>query len=203
MNIQVTTGVQPPPPPVKLEEMRLPLVMMRDILLKTMYRKNIDEVTELAEAICLPRAVTQELVDIARTQKFVEATGTLNANSGGEMGYQLTDAGKSRSLDALSQSEYFGAMPVPLAVYREQVKRQSIRNIQVTRDELTGAMGHLVLPDELLGFLGPAVSAGRSILMYGPPGNGKSSISNGIRDAMGDKIYVPRAIEYAGQVITV
>ncbi len=39
--------------------------------------------------------------------------------------------------------------------------------------------------------------------MYGPPGNGKSSISNGIRDALGDKIYVPRAIEYAGQVITV
>jgi hypothetical protein len=27
--------------------------------------------------------------------------------------------------------------------------------------------------------------------MYGPPGNGKSSISNGIRDALGDKIYVP------------
>jgi replication-associated recombination protein RarA len=38
--------------------------------------------------------------------------------------------------------------------------------------------------------------------MYGPPGNGKSSISNGIRDAIGDKIYVPRALEYAGQVIT-
>ena len=51
--------------------------------------------------------------------------------------------------------------------------------------------------------MGPPWSAGRSILMYGPPGNGKSSISNGIRDAMGDKIYVPRAIEYSGQVITV
>ncbi|MEM7520177.1 MAG: ATPase, partial [Pseudomonadota bacterium] len=59
------------------------------------------------------------------------------------------------------------------------------------------------LPDSLLDHLGPAVSAGRSILMYGPPGNGKSSISNGIRDALGDKVYVPRAIEYAGQVITV
>jgi hypothetical protein len=106
-------------------------------------------------------------------------------------------------LDALSQSEYFGAMPVPLDVYREQVKRQSIRNLLVTRKQLTDAMGHLVLPDELIGNLGPAVSAGRSILMYGPPGNGKSSISNGIRDALGDIVYVPRAIEYAGQVITV
>ena len=61
----------------------------------------------------------------------------------------------------------------------------------------------MILPDELLDHLGPAVSAGRSILMYGPPGNGKSSISCGIRDALGDTIFVPRAIEYAGQVITV
>ena len=203
MNMQVSQGVQPPPPPQRLEEMRLPIVMMRDILLKTIFRKNLDLVSEICEAICLPRAVTQELVDMAREQKLLEATGTLNANSGNEMGYQLTDAGKARALDALSQSEYFGPMPVPLDVYREQVKRQSIRNIQITRDELTGAMGHLILPDELLDHLGPAVSAGRSILMYGPPGNGKSSISNGIRDAMGDKIYIPRAIEYSGQVITV
>ena len=202
MNMQ-TTNVMAPPAPKRLEEMQLPIVMMRDILLKTMFRKNLDMVSDLSRAICLPIPVTQELVDIGRDQKLIEATGTLNANSGNEMGYQLTDAGKSRALDALSQSEYFGAMPVPLAVYREQVARQSIRNIQITREQLIGAMGHLILPDDLLDHLGPAVSAGRSILMYGPPGNGKSSISNGIRDAMGDKVYVPRAIEFAGQVITV
>ena len=184
--------------------MQLPIVMMRDILLKTIFRKNLTEVSELAEAVCLPRAVTQELVDMARKQTLLQATGTLNANnSSGEMGYELTDAGKTRALDALAQSEYFGAMPVPLSVYRDQIKRQSIRDIQITRDDLTGSMGHLVLPENLLSNLGPAVSSGRSILMYGPPGNGKSSISNGIRDAMGDKIYVPRAIEYSGQVITV
>ena len=209
MNVQTnadmaaTSNVTPPPPPRTLAEMQLPIVMMRDILLKTVFRKNVDMVTDIAKAICLPSSVTQELVDMAREQRLLEATGTLNANSGNEMGYQLTDAGKSRALDALSQSEYYGAMPVPLDVYREQVKRQSIRNIQITRNQLTSAMGHLILPPTLLDQLGPAVGAGRSILMYGPPGNGKSSISNGIRDAMGDKIYVPYAIEYAGQVITV
>lgn len=202
MNMQ-TGNVMAPPPPKRLEDMQLPMVMMRDILLKTMFRKNVDMVSDVAKAICLPTAVTQELVDMAREQRLLEATGTLNANSGNEMGYQLTDAGKARALDALAQSEYFGAMPVPLDVYREQVKRQSIRNIQVTRDQLTNAMGHLILPPTLLSELGPAVSSGRSILMYGPPGNGKSSISNGIRDAMGDKVYVPHAIEYSGQVITV
>jgi len=202
MNMQSST-VMAPPAPRGMAEMKLPPVMMRDILLKTIFRKNVSLVSEISETICLPIPVTQELVDIAREQKLLEATGTLNANNGNEMGYQLTDAGKARALDALSQSEYFGAMPVPLDVYREQVERQSIKNIQITRDQLTNAMGHLVLPDSLLDHLGPAVSAGRSILMYGPPGNGKSSISNGIRDALGDQVYVPRAIEYAGQVITV
>ena len=202
MNVQ-STSVMAPPPPRSIEEMRIPLVMMRDILLKTIFRKNVNLVSELAKAVCLPIQVTQELVDMARGQQLLEATGTLNANNGNEMGYQLTDAGKARALDALAQSEYFGAMPVPLSVYREQVERQSVRNLQISRQQLTDAMGHLVLPDSLLDHLGPAVSAGRSILMYGPPGNGKSSISNGIRDALGDKVYVPRAIEYAGQVITV
>ncbi|MEM8576347.1 MAG: ATPase [Pseudomonadota bacterium] len=202
MNMQ-NSAVMAPPQPKRLHEMELPIVMMRDILLKTMFRKSVDMVSELARDLCLPIAVTQELVDMGRDQRLIEATGTLNANNGSEMGYQLTEAGKARALDALAQSEYFGAMPVPLEVYRAQVKRQSIRNIQVTRQQLTDAMGHLVLPDSLLSHLGPAVSAGRSILMYGPPGNGKSSISNGIRDALGDQVFVPRAIEYSGQVITV
>jgi hypothetical protein len=198
-----TTAVMAPSPPKTLTDMRLPIVMMRDILIKTLFRKNLDMVSELSKAICLPIPVVQELVDMCRTQRLVEATGTLNAQNGNEMGYQLTDMGKARALDALAQSEYFGPMPVPLDVYKEQVKRQSVRNMQITRAQLLGAMGHLVLPEDLVGNLGPAVSAGRSILMYGPPGNGKSSISNGIRDALGDQVYVPHAIEYASQVITV
>lgn len=202
MNMMASNVIAPPPPRT-LAEVGLNTVMMRDILLKTMFRTNMDTVTGLSKLICLPLTLTQELIDLCRGQRLVEATGTLHANSGGEMGYQLADAGKARALDALSQSEYYGAMPVPLAIYREQVKRQSIRNIQLTRAQLTAAMGHLILPPTLIDQLGPAVSSGRSILMYGPPGNGKSSISNGIRDAIGDRIFVPRAVEYAGQVIVV
>jgi hypothetical protein len=202
MNMQAT-GVTAPPAPRSLAATQLSLVMMRDILLKTMFRKNVTMVTEIARTIFLPIPVTQELVDLARSQKLCEAMGTLNANSGNEMAYQLTDSGKARALDALAQSEYYGAMPVPLDVYKEQISHQSIRKHRMTRDRLTSAMGHLILPNELLDQLGPAITSGRSILMYGPPGNGKSSISLGIREAIGDKIYVPRALEYAGQVITV
>ena len=203
MNIQTSTAVLAPPAPRTMAETGLSMVMMRDILLKTMFRMNLDMVTDLSRVCALPVNTMQELVDLARGQRLLEATGTLHATSASEMGYQLTDAGKSRAQDALSQSEYYGAMPIPLASYAEQMKRQSVRNLKMTREELMRGMGHLILPPDLIGNLGPAVTSGRSILMYGPPGNGKSSISNGIRAALGDKIYIPRAIEYSGQVITV
>ena len=202
MNMMVPKVIAPPEPRT-LDEVGVSRVTMRDILLKTMFRTNTEQVSALSKLIALPVTLVQELIDDARTQRLIEATGTMHATSASEMGYQLSDAGKARALDALAQSEYYGAMPVPLTAYREQVKRQSIRNIQLTRDQLLGAMGHLILPPDLIGQLGPAVSSGRSILMYGPPGNGKSSISNGIRDAIGDNLYSPRAVEYAGQVITV
>ena len=195
--------VTPPASPRSLADTGLGLVMMRDILLKSMFRTNLDLVSSISRAICLPVPLTQELVDLARTQKLIEATGTLHATSGNEMGYQLTEAGKARALDALSQSEYYGAMPIPLDQYRIQVKRQSVRDIRLNKTQLLSGMGHLILPPDLIDNLGPAVTSGRSILLYGPPGNGKSSISNGIRAALGDKIYVPRAIEYSGQIINV
>ncbi|WP_435531509.1 ATPase [Pseudogemmobacter faecipullorum] len=196
-------GVQAPPSPRSLEDTGISPVMLRDLLLKTMFRTNLDSTSAIARAIALPVPLTQELIDAARGQRLLEATGTMHANSGNEMGFQLTDAGKARALDALSQSEYYGAVPVPLEQYSAQIRRQSIRNIRLTRDQLMEGMGGLILPPDMIGNLGPAVTSGRSILMYGPPGNGKSSISHGIRKAIGDRVYVPRAIEYSGQVISV
>lgn len=197
------SAIEPPAQPRTLAEVGLSSVMMRDLLLKTMFRMNLDQVSALSRVLCLPIPLVQELVDLARQQRLMEATGTLHANSGGEMGFQLTDAGKARALDALSQSEYYAALPVPLAAYTAQVQRQSVRNMKITHEALMRGMGHLILPPDLIGNLGPAVGSGRSILMYGPPGNGKSSIPNGIHAALGDKIYIPRAIEYSGQIITV
>ena len=197
------SGVQPPPSPRSLADTGLSTIMMRDIFLKTMFRTNQDQVSILSRAISLPVPLTQELMDLCRTQKLVTATGTMHANAGNEMGYELTDAGKARALDSLSQSEYYGAMPVPLDQYQVQIKRQSVRDIRLNREQLMSGMGHLILPPDLIDNPGPAVTSGRSILLYGPPGNGKSSISHGIRAALGDKVYVPRAIEYSGQIISV
>ena len=42
MNMQVPLGVTPPPQPRSMAETGLSPVMMRDILLKTMFRMNLD-----------------------------------------------------------------------------------------------------------------------------------------------------------------
>lgn len=201
MNMEVST-IMAPAAPRTVNDVGLPAVMMRDILIKTMFRMNLTSVRKTAAALCVSVPVAQALIDLARSQLLIEVSG-MSDEDASDLRYQLTDTGRARALDALAQSEYYGAMPVPMEAYSEQVRSQSIKNIQVTRRQLMAAMGHLILPDTLLDNLGPAVSAGRSILMYGPPGNGKSSISNGIRDALGDHIYVPRAVEYSGQIISV
>ncbi|MGY6550034.1 MAG: ATPase [Roseinatronobacter sp.] len=195
--------IQAPTVPKNLDATGLSLVLMRDILLKTMFRMSLTRITDLARAICLPIPQTIELIDAARAERLIEAMACVTAHASSESNFQLTDHGKARALDALSQSEYYGAMPVPLPLYEDQVRRQSIRDIQITRRQLKIAMGDLILPPSLMDDLGPAVSSGRSILLYGPPGNGKSSISNGIRAAMGDRIYVPRAVVHSGQIISV
>lgn len=198
-----TAHIQSPAPLRTLAATGLSTVLMRDILIKTIYRMSLSRITDIARHICMPIPQTIELVDLVRGERLLEARSTKAGDDGNEASFELTEAGKARAMYALSQSEYYGPMPVPLDSYREQLQRQSIRNIKITRRELKIAMGDLILPPSLMDDLGPAVSSGRSILMYGPPGNGKSSISNGIRAAMGDCIYVPRAIETAGQVINV
>ncbi|GIX13977.1 MAG: hypothetical protein KatS3mg118_1936 [Paracoccaceae bacterium] len=157
-----------------------------------MFRQNLRSPTELSDALKVLPPVVDELLDLAKGQGLVETLGVRSASLRSEMRYGLTESGKARALDALEQSEYFGPFPVPMADFARLVEMQSIRKARISREMLERSMGHLVLPKGLLDQLGPAVNSGRSILLYGPPGNGKSSISNGIRDALADTILVPR-----------
>ena len=192
-----------PASPVNIEDLGLEIVLMRDILLKTMFRRNLTTRLEVAEALCVTPPIAQELIDICREGNLIETLGARGALPTAELRYQLTEGGRARALDALQQSEYYGPLPVPMDSYWKQTARQSITDAEITQERLEASMSHLVLPAGMLDQLGPAVNSGRSVLLYGPPGNGKSSISNGIRDALGDNIYVPQFLEYAGQVISV
>ncbi len=189
--------------PSTLEEVGLPTVFIREIFIKTIFRKNLELASDMADELCVTVPIVMELITMCRTQKLIETISNNDGGASSQIRYQMTETGKNRALLALKQSEYFGALPVPMADFAIQVERQTIRNVGITKDKLEEAMGHLIIPDGLLNQIGPAVNSGKSILMYGPPGNGKSSIANGIRAAMGDKVYIPKVLEYAGQIISV
>ncbi len=189
--------------PSTLEETGLSTIFAREIFIKTMFRKNLQHASQMAKELCVTVPVVMELIEMCRAQNLIETLGNGDGDMASQMRYQMTETGKRTALLALEQSEYYGALPVPMADFEIQVERQTIRNVGITKAKLEDAMDHLIIPDGLLDQIGPAVNSGKSILMYGPPGNGKSSISNGIRAAMGDKIFMPRVLEYAGQVISV
>ena len=192
-----------PKVPMHMDDLGLEITMMRDILIKTFFRRNLSSLTETAKALAVTAPIAQELIDNSRENNLIETLGTRGSQQGSELRYQLTESGRARALDALTQSEFYGALPVPMEQYWKQTARQSISDAVITQEKLEGSMGNLVLPAGMLDQLGPAVNSGRSVLLYGPPGNGKSSISNGIRNALGDNIFVPQFLEYGGQVISV
>lgn len=188
--------------PKSIAELGLELTLMRDILLKTIFRRNLSDILDIADALCVSVPIAQDLMDNAKSANLVETLGARGASTTASLRYQLTESGRSRALDALIQSEYYGSLPVPLADFWKQTAKQGIANVSITQEALESSLSHLVLPDGMLDKLGPAVNSGKSVLFHGPPGNGKSSISNGIRDALGDNIFLPRFLEYAGQVIS-
>ncbi len=191
-----------PVPPRSLADLGIDITLLREILLKTMLRRNLDNALTIAEAMRISVPITQELIEITREYNMLETLGASRLEDAKLLRYKLTDSGRQAALDALAQSEYFGAVPVPLDDYIKQVAAQSIRDVAVTKDSLKDSMEHLIITDQMFGHLGPAVNSPRSVLFYGPPGNGKSSIADGIRNAYIDNIYVPEFIEYAGNVIS-
>ncbi len=191
-----------PTPPRTLAELGIDTTLLREILLKTMLRRNLDNVLAISDAMRISVPITQELIEMTREYNMLETLGASRHEDPKQLRYKLTEMGRQAALDALSQSEYFGAVPVPLEEYNAQVAAQSIRDVAVTKETLKGSMEHLIINEQMYGHLGPAVNSPRSVLFYGPPGNGKSSIADGIRNAYTDNIYVPEFIEYAGNVIS-
>jgi energy-coupling factor transporter ATP-binding protein EcfA2 len=190
-----------PLPPRTVEDTGIELIFLRDLLLKTMFRTNIELPSRLSKVMCLIPTVLQEIIELSRDQKYLETVGKSIGGDTNELRYQLTDAGRARAMDAFTQSEYYGAVPVPLEDFIAQAAKQKVVDISIPRDALVDAMRGMVIHATMLDEIGPAVNSGKSILLYGPPGNGKSSLANAIRDAIGEKIYVPRFLEVNGQII--
>ncbi len=209
MNLRLEEPVTPgkrviphPKPPMSLAETGLDPEWLADLLIKTIYRQNLATPSEMSRAIKLPIPLVDKLIAILSDKRLIEVKGQLGASLTAEMRYQLPSAGKAWALEALAQSEYIGPAPIPVDIFSAQVKKQSIRSEVLSRQALERQFAHLTMPDWLTDQLGPAVNSGQSMLLYGPPGNGKSSIAEAIAAAYEDYIFLPHAIEVDKQVIT-
>ncbi len=143
-------------------------------------------------------AVLDALVDHIRAEKLIEVRGSTGSGSASYR-YALTDLGRDRARQFLDANSYVGAAPVPLAVYVETMRAVQKARGFITRDRLARGFSHLIIGEDLLDQLGPAVNAGKAVFLYGPPGNGKTVIAEGMGRTLGGDLYVPYALDIDGE----
>jgi len=191
-----------PKAPNSLKDTGLSEAQLTSLLLKTLYQRGSLTGNDLADVSALPFVVLDEVLLDMTQRHFVEVLGTAGHSRGGYM-FDLTQEGRKRADDALAASRYVGPAPVPLDQFRRWVQIQSVANQRVARDRLEGAFGDLVLTDEVMNALGPAVNSGASIFLHGAAGNGKTAIAERLGSLISYEIYLPYSIIVDGHVIVI
>jgi hypothetical protein len=139
---------------------------------------------------------------IAIENKLVVTLGSVRRSINSELRYDVTIQGRQWALDAINQCEWVGQTPVPLKQFMRQAKAQAVTKETLTRAMLDEVFKDLVIDERMMAKVGPAVNSGASILLYGPPGNGKSSIAERVCEAYDQHIYLPYALEIDNQIVT-
>jgi predicted ATPase with chaperone activity len=192
-----------PPEPQSVEQTGLSLGFIADIALKTLYLRGQMTLGEISTSLGLPITnVTEKVMDFLKGERLVEIRGGAGLSSATYQ-FVIVDKGAEKAQEALARSQYTGRAPVPLATYVAAVQRQSIANVTVTQEDIVRAFSHLVIPRDTLGQLGPAINSGKSIFLFGPPGNGKTTIAEVMIGLLRGEVVLPFAVEIDGQVIKV
>jgi predicted ATPase with chaperone activity len=194
-----------PSAPETLEQTGLTIGFLNDMILRTLYVRGGLLGLDLARLLRLPFKVIEESLNFLKNEKCVEVMG---GDLIGRISYKfnLTELGRQRSQDAMKQCAYIGPAPVPLEDYVEQVYRQAVTAIDVSPEAVRAAFSHLVVPEALFNAIGPAVVSGKSIFIYGPPGNGKTAMAQAIGSFMnqsGGEVYVPYAFLAENNIVTI
>ncbi len=191
----------PPPPPATIAETGLHPDTLAQLLLKTLVAGESTG-TQLAEKLRLPYSVLDALIQHARVEKLVEVRGAAGTGTAAYR-YILTDLGRDRAMQYLDVNRYVGPAPVSLAQYSTYVRACMATRPYVDRDRLATGFDQLIVNKAMFDQLGPAVNSGKSLFLYGAPGNGKTVVAEGIGRALGTEMFVPHAIDVDGQTITV
>jgi hypothetical protein len=186
-----------PAHPATLAELDISPTLVQDIFMRTVREQGQSSLSVLRERIKLPPAVLEPVFRQLRQQAYLDVKGIQD----NDYHFGLTAAGKALAAERASICAYAGPAPVSLAAYDRAVRLQAA-HVRVSRDSLRQALGDLVLPEPLLDQLGPALISQKALFLYGPTGNGKTSLAERLLRVYEDAVLIPYALELSGYVIT-
>ena len=172
---------------------------------KILYIRGVALGVEIADEICLPfSGVVDQVMEFLKREQLCEVKGASAGFGQSTYEYTITGKGITRAREVADRGQYVGPAPVPLEDYAEGIRRQPMLTSSIHEQAMRQALSHLVVDDEILDMIGPAVNSGRSMFLYGAPGNGKTAIAESLgRVVLGGEMYLPYAVEVGGMVIKV
>ena len=181
--------------------------LLSDLALKILYFESYLAGRDLADRMGLPFAgVVSVLLEFLKREQLCEVRSASGRGGFSEATYEyvLTARGREMARDASDRTQYAGLAPVPLTSYIQSIRVQGLKDVIVHQRQVRKALSHLIFSERTFEQIGPAVNSGRSIFLFGYPGNGKTSIAEAIGTLLmeGD-MYIPFAIEIEGQIIKV
>jgi len=186
-----------PKVPQTFEELGIPQSLVLDLMLRRLLLEGFSNLQSLGKKLRLSFPILSAVFQQMRQQQLIEVKGML----GNDYNFTLSGAGKALASERFQITQYAGAAPVALQDYHNATKAQSAR-VTVDRRSLRAAFSDLVVPDGLLDQLGPALISQNSIFIYGPTGNGKTSLAERMLRVYNDTVLLPHAVEVDGQVIS-
>lgn len=193
-----------PPQPDSIEETGLNMGFLNDLILKVIYFSGSITGQKLEETTKLPFLnVIDKVLTYLKMEEYVDIIGAEGGFSERAFQYVIARKGIEKVQEVLERSQYSGPAPVPLDDYVEMVKKQTLGNMVVDEATIREAFSSLVVNKRMLDRIGPAANSARSLFLYGPPGNGKTTISEGIANLLVGNILVPYTVELDGQIIKI
>ncbi|MGB0747968.1 MAG: hypothetical protein ACPGO3_04425 [Magnetospiraceae bacterium] len=191
-----------PRAPLKVEDTGLDATFIMTHILKGMYLETLTLPGQIADAIKLPTNIVNNVLKDAIERKLIIASGS-EGGSLTAMHHQLTEAGRKIAIEAVDQNQYFGPAPVTLASFRDRIQRQRITNERISKADIAKSFADIVVPDDFVKRLGPGINSGASILIYGPAGNGKTTVAEKVAAIFENVVFVPYCFEVDGTIIKV